>query len=66
MFKHVVGLRKRLLRFESGLSLSLKPGSVIVVPTDFDHQPGLERYSQISTVAFQSLASIAAFLSIND
>ena len=58
--------RERLFSFGSNKTNELKPGSVIVVPTNYNYQPLLDRYSSISSVAFESIASIAAFLSIRD
>jgi protein involved in polysaccharide export with SLBB domain len=55
--------RKGLFSFNSS-DAALLPGSTIVVPPNLDYAKPLELYSQVSSVVFQSLASIAAFFSI--
>ena len=55
--------RQRLFRFDRTVA-GLSPGSVIVVPTNYDYEKPLDRYRGITSVVFESLASIAAFFSI--
>ena len=61
-----LGKRKGLFRFSSTSSSrgALAPGSVVVVPTDYDYEKPLDKYRSITSVAFESVASIAAFFSI--
>ena len=40
-------------------------GSTIVVPPNLDYSKPLEFYTQVSSVVFQSMASIAAFFNIS-
>ena len=42
------------------------PGSVIVVPTDYDYQPTLDKYRSVTSAVFESVTSIAALLSISN
>jgi polysaccharide export outer membrane protein len=58
------GLLKRLGSFGGDSTGRVEPGDVIVVPTNLDYDPPLARISSITNVVFQSLTSIAAFLSI--
>ena len=51
-----------LFRFNS--VTIIQPGSTIVVPPDFDYEKPIDRYGAITSVVFQSVASIAAFFSI--
>jgi protein involved in polysaccharide export with SLBB domain len=53
----------RLFRFDQ-VAVGLSPGSVIVVPTNYDYEKPLDRYRAITSVVFESVASIAAFFSI--
>ena len=55
--------KRQLFRFNQSVA-GLAPGSVIVVPTDYDYEKPLVRYRGITSVVFESLASIAAFFSI--
>ena len=55
--------KRQLFRFNQSV-VGLAPGSVIVVPTDYDYEKPLVRYRGITSVVFESLASIAAFFSI--
>ena len=57
--------RGSLFRFNQSTT-GLSPGSVIVVPTDYDYEKPLDRYRGITSVVFESLASIAAFFSITN
>ena len=56
--------KRHLLRFDRA-GVEISPGSVIVVPTNYDYQKPLDRYRGITSVVFESVASIAAFLSIS-
>lgn len=57
---------RNLFKFSDGSqSMSaIQPGSTIVVPPDFDYSTPLELYTRVSSVVFQSVASLAAFLSL--
>ncbi|MDA8627060.1 SLBB domain-containing protein [Pseudomonadales bacterium] len=55
--------KRQLFRFNQSV-VGLAPGSVIVVPTDYDYEKPLVRYRGITSVVFESLASIAVFFSI--
>jgi len=52
-----------LFRFDQ-VAVGLSPGSVIVVPTNYDYEKPIDRYRSITSVVFESVASIAAFFSI--
>ena len=56
--------KKGFLNFDRGGHSEIRPGSVIVVPTNYDYQKPIERYSAVTSVVFESVASIAAFFSI--
>jgi len=53
----------RFFRFEKRTA-SLSPGAVIVVPANYDYEKPIDRYRGITSVVFESVASIAAFFSI--
>ncbi len=53
----------RLFRFDRSV-VRISPGSVIVVPTNYDYEKPIDRYRSITSVVFESVASIAAFFSI--
>ena len=55
--------KRQLFRFNQSV-VGLAPGSVIVVPTNYDYEKPLVRYRGVTSVVFESLASIAAFFSI--
>ncbi|MDA9282295.1 SLBB domain-containing protein [Pseudomonadales bacterium] len=55
--------KRQLFRFDRSVA-GLSPGSVIVVPTNYDYEKPLDRYRGITSVVFESLASVAAFFSI--
>lgn len=57
------GLRN-LVRFDTGVVNRIEAGDAIVVPTNLDYDPPLTRVSAVTNVVFESLTSIAAFLSI--
>ena len=55
--------KRQLFRFDRSVA-GLSPGSVIVVPTNYDYEKPIDRYRSITSVVFESVASIAAFFSI--
>ena len=55
---------KGLTRFSRQKHDGIEVGDVIVIPTDYDYSLPLDRYRSITSVVFESVASIAAFLSI--
>lgn len=55
---------KRLTKFDGGTTNDIQPGGAIVVPTNLDYSPRLERFASVTNVIFQSMTSLAAFLSI--
>ena len=57
--------KRQLFRFDRSVA-GLSPGSVIVVPTNYDYEKPLDRYRSITSVVFESVASIAAFFSITN
>jgi polysaccharide biosynthesis/export protein len=56
--------RKKWLNFKSSDFADIDPGDTVVVPLKSSYQTPLNLYSQVSSVVFQSLASIAAFFQI--
>ena len=58
------GSLKKLLRFDSGVMNDIEAGDAIVIPTNLDYDAPLTRVNAVTNVVFQSLTSIAAFLSI--
>ena len=57
--------KRQLFRFDRSVA-GVSPGSVIVVPTNYDYEKPLDRYRSITSVVFESVASIAAFFSITN
>lgn len=55
---------RRLVGFNAGIMNRIEAGDAIVVPTNLDYDPPIARINSITNVVFQSLTSIAAFLSI--
>ena len=55
--------KRQLFRFNQSV-VGLAPGSVIVVPTNYDYEKPIDRYRSITSVVFESVASVAAFFSI--
>jgi polysaccharide export outer membrane protein len=53
-----VGVRGSIWRFSPEREGQLEPGDTIVVPVDEEYQPVLTRYKEVSTVVFQSVASL--------
>ena len=50
--------RAPLLSFSPTSASQLRPGDTIIVPVNEEYQPVLARYKEISTVVFQSIASL--------
>ena len=57
--------RKKLsfLKFDRSF-VEIAPGTVIVVPTNYDYEKPMTRIRGITSVVFESITSIAAFYSI--
>jgi len=55
---------KKLFSF-NGRDIEVVAGTTIVVPPNLNYSKPLDFYTQVSSVVFQSMASIAAFLSIS-
>ena len=55
--------KRQLFRFNQSVA-GLAPGSVIVVPTNYDYDKPIDPLPAITSVVFESVASIAAFFSI--
>ena len=53
-----VALKKSLLSFTPIATNRLEPGDTIIVPVNEEYQPALARYKEVSTVVFQSIASL--------
>lgn len=53
-----VAVRKSLLSFSPSDAGKLSPGDSIIVPVNEEYQPSLARYREVSTVVFQSIASL--------
>ena len=51
-------MKQSLLSFTSARVNALQPGDTIVVPVNEEYQPTLARYREVSTVVFQSIASL--------
>ena len=49
---------------KAGMPQGSSAGDAIVIPTNLDYDPPLNRVSAITSVVFQSLTSIVAFLNI--
>jgi protein involved in polysaccharide export with SLBB domain len=48
----------KLFKFDSTSSLGVRPGDTIVVPVNEDYQPTLTKYREVTTVVFNSVASL--------
>ena len=48
------------------VSRRLGPGDVIVVPTNLDYEKAVTRVQSVTSIVFQSMASIAAFFAIKN
>lgn len=55
---HRIERKKSLLAFTPERLHELQPGDTIIVPVDEEYQPTLSRYKEVSTVVFQSIASL--------
>ena len=53
-----ITMKQSLLSFTSARVNALQPGDTIVVPVNEEYQPTLARYREVSTVVFQSIASL--------
>ena len=53
-----VAVKRSLLSFTSAQDTALQPGDTIIVPVNEEYQPVLARYKEVSTVVFQSVASL--------
>ena len=53
-----VRIKRSLLSFTPSSAQALQPGDTIIVPVDEEYQPVLTRYKEVSTVVFQSIASL--------
>lgn len=53
-----LGGGRKLFKFESTRKLGVRPGDTIVVPVNEDYQPTLTKYREVTTVVFQSIASL--------
>jgi protein involved in polysaccharide export with SLBB domain len=53
-----VGGGRKLFKFDSTRSLGIRPGDTIVVPVNEDYQPALTKYREVTTVVFNSIASL--------
>ena len=53
-----IAAKRSLLSFNSVQDSSLQPGDTIIVPVNEEYQPVLSRYKEVSTVVFQSMASL--------
>ena len=53
-----LGGGRKLFKFDSTRSLGIRPGDTIVVPVNEDYQPALTKYREVTTVVFNSIASL--------
>ena len=53
-----LGGGRKLFKFDSTRSLGIRPGDTIVVPVNEDYQPTLTKYREVTTVVFNSVASL--------
>ena len=53
-----IAIKNSLLSFTSASDNALQPGDTIIVPVNEEYQPTLARYKEVSTVVFQSIASL--------
>ena len=53
-----INTKPSLLSFTPASYIELEPGDTIVVPVNEEYQPTLARYREVSTVVFQSIASL--------
>ena len=57
---------RRWLGFDHEANQEIEVGSTIVVPPNLDYTKPLDLYAQVSSVVFQSVASVAAFINISN
>lgn len=57
---------KNLMRFNTEGESVIEAGDAIVIPANLDYERPLNRVTAITSVIFQSLTSVAAFLSISN
>ena len=53
-----LGGGRKLFKFDSTRSVGIRPGDTIVVPVNEDYQPTLTKYREVTTVVFNSVASL--------
>ena len=53
-----LGGGRKLFKFEARNSAAIRPGDTIVVPLNEDYQPTLTKYREVTTVVFNSIASL--------
>ena len=53
-----LGGGRKLFKFESTKDQGIRPGDTIVVPVNEDYQPTLTKYREVTTVVFNSIASL--------
>jgi polysaccharide export outer membrane protein len=53
-----LGGGRKLFKFDSTNNLGIRPGDTIVVPVNEDYQPSLTKYREVTTVVFNSIASL--------
>jgi protein involved in polysaccharide export with SLBB domain len=53
-----LGGERKLFKFDSTRDRGVRPGDTIVIPVNEDYQPSLTKYREVSTVVFNSLASL--------
>ena len=54
----LVNSKRSLLSFTPSNTAELQPGDTIIVPVNEEYLPALSRYREVSTVVFQSIASL--------
>jgi polysaccharide export outer membrane protein len=54
----LINSKRSLLSFTPSNVSELEPGDTIIVPVNEEYQPVLSRYKEVSTVVFQSIASL--------
>jgi polysaccharide export outer membrane protein len=54
----LINSKSSLLSFTPSNTGELEPGDTIIVPVNEEYQPVLSRYKEVSTVVFQSIASL--------
>ena len=53
-----LGGGRKLFKFDSTRTRGIRPGDTIVVPVNEDYQPTLTKYREVTTVVFNSIASL--------